>query len=609
MSDKLVDMQDLRFLLYEVFDIEELTKYKYFEDHSRETFDMAIDTAYDLAREVLWPGYQECDRIGAQFDGEKTTVPQPLHDMWKAFQDGGWFAPGTTYENGGQQFPYAVYCVAAFMFNAANTCAAMYFGQATGAAHLIDSFGTKEQKRLYMAPLFAGEWGGTMALTEPQAGTSLSDIATTAVKADDGDYYLIKGVKRFISSGDQDLTPNIIHPTLARIEGAPPGIKGVSLFIVPKYRVNDDGSVGEFNDVTTGGIEHKMGLKAQATATLNYGEKDSCRGYLLGEENQGLKCMFELMNTARIHTGIQAIGQASCAYQCALQYCRERLQGREVTERDVTTPQIPIIKHAAVRAMLVQQKAYVEGVMGLLLYCGQISDLERVAESEEERENWRQVLEILTPVCKAYGSDIAFESINLALQCYGGAGYIEEYPIAQLLRDNRVFSVYEGTNEIQAMDLLGRKVSAEQGAYFRTLLAEVGKTLAEAAEVEALAGMTEQLNKAMEELIQVTTHLGGIGLGGDIDLYISYATPYLRIFSQFVVSWQFLIQSIAAQRGLDSGTGDSNFYQGKLATARYYLSNTLPSGSSIAQAILANERTAYDFDEAWFGGAAVDATV
>ena len=601
MSHTLIDRRDLQFLLFEMLDVERLTDSGYFEDHSLETFNMALDTAYQLSQELFWPAYQDFDRNPARFDGKKTTVPESMHKIWAAFKEGGWFAAGFSFEQDGQQFPGIIQLAAIYMFNAANTAAAMYVGQAIGAAHLVDSFGSEDLKKKFLPKLLAGDWGGTMALTEPQAGTSLGDITTSATPVEGEDYYLIRGTKRFISSGDQDITDNIIHPTLAKIDGAPPGVKGISLFIVPKNRIDEDGASGESNDVLTAGIERKLGLKGQATAELKYGENDQCRGWLLGEPNQGLNYMFQLMNTARIHTGLQAIAQAASAYQCALQYTQERVQGREVTERDPTTPQIPIIRHPEVRRMLLRQKAYVEGVVSLLMYCATLADRMRITESDEEKENYQALLEILTPVCKAYGSDIAYESIMLALQCYGGSGYVEEFPIAQMLRDNRVFSVYEGTNEIQAMDLLGRKVAAKQGAYLQTLMGEISKTLAESGAIESLSDQTAKVQKAMDAMVEVTMHLGAIGLSGDHRTYISHATPYLRAFSQLVIAWQFLWQSILAQRALDNDAADTAFYEGKIATAKYYIDAILPSTHTICDLIKSGEDSALNFKDEWFG--------
>ena len=599
MSDKLIDRRDLDFLLYEMLDIEHLTKYAFYEDHSADTFNLALDTAYQFAREKFWPTYRLCDEDPAHFDGKTTKAPAAMHDLWAEYKEGGWFAAAFAYDHGGQQFPAIVQFACLYMFNAANTTACMYLGQATAAGHLLETYGSKELQEKYMLKLFSGDWAGTMALTEPQAGTSLGDITTTATPVAGEDYYLIRGTKRFISSGDHDLTENIIHPTLAKIEGAPPGVKGISLFVVPKFRVNEDGSSGESNDVLTAGLEHKLGLKGQATAELKFGENDQCRGWLIGEPHKGLDYMFQLMNQARVHTGLQAVAQASAAYQCALQYTQERVQGREVTERDPTTPQIPIIHHPEVRRMLVKQKALVEGNLSLLMYCSWLSDRIRVATTQEERDEALGLLEILTPVCKAYGSEASYDAIMLALQCYGGAGYIEEFPIAQLLRDNRVFSVYEGTNEVQAMDLLGRKVATKQGAYLRALIAEITKTLEQAKIIEALSDQTAKVENAMNALVEITMHLGAIGMSGDHTQYISHATPYLRAFSQVVIAWHFLWQSIIAQQNLDAGTDEPTFYEAKLATAKYYIDTALPNTHTICDLIKTGEDSALNYKEEW----------
>lgn len=600
MSNALTDMRNVRFMLYEVLNTEEVTKYPFYADHSRETFDMALDAAYQLAQEVFWPCYQECDRLGVEFDGAQVRVPQALHEVWRHYKEGGWFAPLARYEYGGQQFPHALYAAVLFLFNCANTTAAVYTSGPYGAGHLIEEFGSPEMKAKYLPPLYTGEWGGTMALTEPDVGTSVGDIKTTAVKAPDGDYYLLKGTKRFITSGDHDITENIIHPVLARIEGAPPGVKGLSLFLVPKYRVNDDGSIGEFNDVVTAGVEHKMGLKASATCTLNFGEHDDCRAWLIGEANSGLQYMFQLMNRARIYVGIQAVAGASAAYQCALQYTRERFQGRDVTCRDPLAPQVPIIEHADVRTMLLRQKAFIEGCLGMILYCAKTADVREQLEDESEKERLQQLLELLTPCCKAYGSDGAFESIRLAMQCLGGAGYCEEFPVAQMLRDNKVFSIYEGTNGIQALDLLGRKVPMQQGAAVRTLMSEISKTIGEAGAMQPIKPLADKVQAAMNEVGATLMHLAGVGLSGDIPLYVANATAFLDMFSRLIMAWQLLIQAAAAQRALDAGAAEEAFYRGKIETARFYVNQELPHALATAAVLRENERTALDFKPEWF---------
>jgi alkylation response protein AidB-like acyl-CoA dehydrogenase len=601
MSQPLVNRRDIDFNLYEVLDVESITENEFYEDHSKETFSLALDTAYQLAHEIMWPQFQPMDNEGVKLENGVTTVPEGMHDIWNALKDGGWIALPNEYDVGGQQFPMTIQLATALMFNAANTAATMYMGLTTGAAHLLGTFASEDLKEKYVLPMFSGEFAGTMALTEPQAGTSLSDIKTSATPVDGEDYHIIRGTKRFISSGDHNLTSNIIHPVLAKIEGSPAGVKGISLFLVPKYRLNEDGSVGEFNDVQTGGIEHKLGLKGQATAELKFGEKDQCRGWLVGNPNQGLNYMFQMMNGARLHTGLQAISQASAAYHCALQYTKEREQGREVTNRDPESPQIPIIKFPEIKRMLLMQKAYIEGSLALLMYCGQQSDVARVTEGKDEDAHHTAlgILELLTPVCKAYVSDVAYESISTALQCYGGAGYIEEFPVAQMLRDSRVFPIYEGTNQIQAMDLLGRKIPAKGGAHVQTVMGEIGKTVAEASAQEDLKEYADKVQKAMEVLAETTLHLGGVGMKGDVDRYMSQAAPFLDAFSQVVVAWRLLSQAIVANRKIHEGSDDS-FYLSKLATVKYYINAILPSTFTICEGIKNEADSAMDFEEAWF---------
>ena len=604
MSDVLVNLRDIRFVLYEMLGVEKLTEYEYFADHSIETFDTVLDAAYKLAREVCWPAYAEMDRSGAVYDprSKKTRAPESMHRIWKAYREGGWHGQMAPAEVGGQQFPGSVAAATALMFNAANTAAHMYVAGAAGAAGLIQSFGSDALKQTYLEKLYGGEWAGTMCLTEPQAGSSLSDVKTTAVKANDGDYYLMTGTKCFISSGDHDLTENIVHPVLARIPGAPLGVKGISLFIVPKYRLDPGGASGKSNDVVTAGIEHKLGLRGNATTTLSFGDNGDCHGWLLGEANRGLAYMFQLMNHARISTGLQATSLAANAYQHALQYARERLQGRKISEKDPSTPQAPIIKHSDVRRMLLAQKATTEGLFALLAYAAFLGDKERCSPDESARSAATDILDVLTPVCKAYGSEAAYDSIVLAIQCYGGYGFSEEFPLAQMLRDCKVFPIYEGTNGIQAMDLLGRKVVMKGGGAFRALLEEVAATVTEASRITALQEMAGKVSAALSEVGETTAQLGAIAMAGDIEAYMSGATPYLRMFSRLVLSWLFLWQSTIAQKALDAGASgaEQSYYKGKLATARFYLNNELPHLHATAQILKAGERTALDFEEEWF---------
>jgi hypothetical protein len=389
---------------------------------------------------------------------------------------------------------------------------------------------------------------------------------------------------------------------LARLPGAPPGVKGLSLFVVPRFRVNRDGSVGEFNDVITANFEHKLGLRGNATATLSFGENDDCRGWLLGEPHRGLKYMFQLMNEARIGTGSQATGVASNAFQHALDYARERVQGRNITEKDPTTPPLPIIRHADVRRMLLVQKSTVEGVFALLAYAAFLSDKAHAGASQEEREQAGILLELLTPVCKAYGSEASYEAIVQAIQCYGGYGFSEEFPLAQMLRDCKVFPIYEGTNYMQAMDLLGRKVPMKGGLGFKALLEAIGKTIEQASASEGLEPQAEMLSAAVKTVGEATMHLGGIAGQGDIEHYMYLAATYLKMFSPLVVGWLLLWEAVVARKALDRGPNqtETRFYRGKIATARFYLNHEMPHLEANARIIRNNERTAIDFDEQWF---------
>ena len=437
-----------------------------------------------------------------------------------------------------------------------------------------------------------------MALTEAQAGSSLSDVKTSAVKAKDGDHYLITGTKVFISSGDHDLAENIVHPVLARLPGAPLGVKGISLFIVPKYRPGPDGGVGEPNDVATGGIEHKMGLRGQATATLNFGENGDCRGWLMGEPNKGLAYMFQLMNGARIATGVQATGVAANAYQHALEYARERHQGRDVKEKDPG--------HASGAHHQAPGRA-ADAARAEVVHRGDVrpARLLRVPLRHEPRRRDRGRARARPRPPR--DPDPRLQGVRLGhlvrsprsspSRSTAGYGFSEEFPLAQMLRDQKVFSIYEGTNNIQAMDLLGRKVVMKGGASFKALVAEVRKTLQQSRDVPALKDVTDGVEAALGALVETTQRLAA--LSADVSLYMSFATPYLRMFSQVVVSWQLLWQAAVAQKALDAKAADEAFYRGKLAAARFYVHDELPSVHTLAGIIKAGNRVALDCREEW----------
>ena len=577
MSDTLIDENELWFVLYELLDIESLCPNEYFQEHSRETFDMTLKAAFKMARGLLLPGYQECDRIGVQFDGRNATVPEPMHAMYKAVREGGWIAPSAPFEYGGHQLPMTMQIAVGLIFNAANVAMEIYLEGCFGTGHLLQSFGSEQLVELYVEKLYSGQWSGTMALTEAQAGSSLADVEMTAEKIPNQEYYLLNGAKCFITSGDHDLTENIVHMTLARIKGAPSGVRGLSLFVVPKFRVKDDGTLGVFNDVATIKIEHKMGLKGSATALLNYGENNDCRGWLVGEENNGLAYMFQMMNEARIFAGVQGISLASCAYHHALEYTRIRHQGRPFAERDPIRPQSPIIEHPDVKRMLLMQKSFVSGIITLVLFTTFCQDQARTCEADSaDQERWLGLYEILTPVCKAYGSDLSFESVSLAMQCLGGYGYTAEFPIEQQLRDCRLFSIFEGTNGIQAQDLLSRRITMNNGAPFRLVLDEITASMNEICQHPELASLADTVGEALKSVEEATDHLLFKRRSGAIEEFISPASLYLEMFSQLVVAWMHLKRCLAAIRVMSEKNGQMDFYQGCLMSARYYIAYVLP---------------------------------
>ncbi|MBU2487872.1 MAG: acyl-CoA dehydrogenase, partial [Proteobacteria bacterium] len=450
MAQVISDRRDLDFVLYEQLDVEGLTKHEKYADFNRKTFDLMLNEARNFAVKEILPTVREVDENGVRFEGGKVIVPESYHRPYKLFCEGEWIAMAEVPEVGGMGFPATIAQAALEYIIGASFSFAAYGLAGHGTAKMIEIFGTEKQKELYLKKLYSGEWGGTMVLTEPEAGSDVGNLSTSAVPNGDGTYN-ITGNKIFITNGDQDLTPNIIHPVLARIEGAPKGTKGISLFIVPKIWVNEDGSPGELNDVVCTGIEEKMGLHGSATCSLTFGGAGKCRGVLLGDMNKGMRVMFYMMNEARLAVG--AIGQvnASTAYLYALEYARKRIQGRDLA--DFLNPEaapVPIIRHPDVRRMLLWMKAHTEGMRSLVLYGANCFDKEHLAVDEKEKDFYKGMTELLTPIIKSYCSDKGFDACVLAMQIYGGYGYTQEYPVEQLARDSKINSIYEGTNGIQA---------------------------------------------------------------------------------------------------------------------------------------------------------------
>jgi butyryl-CoA dehydrogenase len=479
--------------------------------------------------------------------------------------------------------------------SAANVSAIGYMSLTLGAARLLESFGSDTLKRTYMDPMLAGQWTGTMALTEPHAGSGLTDLSTKAVPTGGG-HYLLSGSKVFISGGDNDFTENIVHMALGRIEGAPAGIKGISLFCVPRLRV-ENGELRD-NDCTTAGTFHKLGFRGLPSIALNFGERGDCHGYLVGEPNQGIACMFQMMNEARIGVGMTGMATAMVAYEQALHYAKDRPQGRLFGMRSHEPP-VPIIQHADVKRMLLRQKAICEGALALLVRCSKYSDLATHSPDAALRKRALTLLELLTPVAKSFPAEKGFESNVLAMQVHGGYGYTSEYLPEAWLRDQKLNSLHEGTTGIQSLDLLGRKVLQTQGQSLFTLAEELEVTLtrAEAAGVER--NLSEALRGAMDTLQRATAAVGGVAMNGDIGRALQNSVDYLDLFSTFVIGWSWLEMAAAAKEKLaDSSAADArSFYEGKLRAARYWFKNEMPRIRLLTDIIIEADDAFYGAEE------------
>jgi hypothetical protein len=581
-----------------------LSKHEIFAEFNKKTVDLIIAEARNLAIKEILPTQIDSDREGALFDAGKVTVPESFHKAWELFKEGEWLAMTEDPKWGGQGMPRAVALAASDYMNGANFAFMMYSGLTHGAGKLVETFGTEEQKELFLKKMYTGKWTGTMLLTEPEAGSDLGALTTSAVKNEDGTY-TITGNKIFISSGEHDLAENIIHPVIARIEGAPEGTKGISLFIVPKIWVNDDGSLGEANDVVCTGVEEKMGIHGNATCSMSLGSKGKCRGLLLGEEHKGMRNMFLMMNEARLLVGIQAFACASAAYMYAVNYARQRVQGRHLLNMmDKSAPSVPIIQHPDVRRMLLTMKVYVEGMRSLLYYVGMCDDRIDVSENDEEKAKYQGLIDLLIPLAKGYVSDRAFDVCNLGVQVYGGYGYIKEYPMEQLLRDCRITPIYEGTNGIQAMDLLGRKLGLNKGKPMMDLMGEIQHTIAAArthAKVEAYAGKVEA---ALNKLGEVALHLGKTAMSPQVMTAFAHAYPFMEVSGDVVMAWLLLWRATIAAEKLENGAKkkDTVFYEGQLKSAEFFVHCLLPVTLGKMDAILASNSAVVDIAEDSFGG-------
>jgi len=601
MNQQLLNNRDIKFLLYEFLDTTALLQRPRYQEHSKEIFTATLNTAQTIAEKHFANHNSKGDANEPSFDGETITMIPETKQAWDAFAQAGFLAAHYSFDDGGMQLPEVILRTSMAYFSAANISTTGYPFLSIGAANLINTFGNTEQKATFLPPMQTGKYAGTMALTEPGQGSALADIKTTAKLAEDGSYRIF-GQKMFISGGDQSITENIVHMVLAKIEGAPAGTKGISLFICPKYLVNNDGTLGQRNDVALAGLLHKMGYRNTTSTVLNFGENEGAVGYLVGEAHKGLYYMFQLMNEARI--GV-ALGAAALGYQgfnFSLDFSRNRPQGRLPSSKKPQAKQVNIIEHADVRRMLLAQKAYSEGALAMCLYASSLFEDTQTAATEQERQQALLLLDLITPMVKSWPSKYCLKANELAIQVLGGSGYIREYPVEQYYRDNRLNPIHEGTEAIHGLDVLGRKVLLNNGAALKLFTQTVLATIEQAKHLTPLKALAPPIEKALTALNQVTKTLAG-ELTQNPDLTLANATIYLDLFGRIIASWIWLKQALKAAEGLNKKPlheSDANFYRGKLQTAHYYIEWELPEIYHQAELLKTFNNVPYQMQDNWF---------
>ncbi|MFC4260814.1 acyl-CoA dehydrogenase [Marinobacter lacisalsi] len=596
MQQNIINTRDLEFQLFELHQVEDFLQYDRYSDHSRETLQAALDLALKVAAEEFAPHARAVDEEEPTFENGRVVMRPEVKKALDVLKETGLLAASQDFERGGMQLPSAVGQMCVGLLKGANVGTQAYAGLTIAAANLILTQGSDEQKQRYAEPMLAGRFFGTMCLTEPHSGSSLGDLRTRAEPAGDGSYRL-KGNKIFISAGDHELSENIVHMVLGRLPDAPPGVKGISLFLVPKFLVNEDGSLGERNDVALAGLIHKMGYRGTTSTMLNFGEKDGAVGYLVGEPHNGLAAMFHMMNEARIGVGLGAVMLGYTGYLHALEYARERRQGRPVGNKDPQTPQVPLIEHADIRRMLLTMKAYVEGGLALALQGSRLVDEKKVAKTDEDREMAAGLLDLLTPLIKSWPSQYCLEANSLAIQVHGGYGYTREYPVEQFYRDNRLNPIHEGTHGIQGMDLLGRKVSMAGGRYYQELLRRIAATVEEAKANERLADNAQRLEDAVSQLSEATDIILAVKKEGQVERALANASLYLEAFGHMVVGWLWLRQALVAASALDNGGPQPEaFYRGKLNACDFFSRYELPRVQGLARLLKEVDTAALDVE-------------
>ncbi len=606
------DLRDIKFNVFEMLKAQELSQFSRYEEATEELLEMVIDEGYNFAREVIGPTFETGDRAGCSFEGGDVVMHDDIIKALKQWGSDGWGGVTETVDWGGQGLPLLMASVLNEFFTGANCALSLVPMLTVGAAHLVERFAPEWVKEACLEKMYSLEWTGTMCLTEPQAGSDVGASKCKAMPMGDGAYKVV-GTKNFITGGDHNGADNVVHLVLARIEGGPPGVKGLSLLVIPKYRFTEDGSIGEYNDVTVAGIEHKMGIHATPTCTMNYGDNDDCIGYLIGKEHGGIRLMFHLMNEARIWVGMQGLALSACSYQQALTYAGERLQGSDIRNfKDPAAPKVPIIRHPDVRRMLMTMKSWTEAMRGLFLSVAWMEDIVRVSESDEEKKYYQGIVDLLTPVCKAYGSDVGHELCSTGVQILGGYGYCKEFPQEQLMRDAKIAAIYEGANGIQAMDLFARKVPMNGGQLFRSYTGAIDKFLAETkGKHDCLDDIFAALAEAKLTLVKTTvkvSHLAQEDLGAGL----LQATPYLRLFGHVACAFELAKQAVVAhsrlreiydEKGVETKdqrqelyetNADVNFYRGKVLSARFFAHNILPAAQGISKAVINSDRSSLD---------------
>ena len=587
-----MNMDTLRFQLFKVHGVEDILDYERYKEFDKESIEIFLDAVKDFSDQDLFPHFREMDEQPAHYEDGKIIVHPSVKTIMDKSAELGLIGGSFDYEDGGMQIPSMTMQAVSFIMDAANNNAPGYPGLTGGAAELIVEFGSQELKDTFVPNMIAGKWGGTMCLTEPQAGSSLSDVVTTAYPQEDGTYK-VKGQKIFISGGDHEYCNNFIHLTLARIEGAPAGTKGISLFVIPKNRIKEDGSL-EYNDVRTVADFQKMGQKGYCTTHLGFGDNDDCEGYLVGQPNFGLRYMFLMMNGARISVGRGAVAVACAAYHASLQYAKERPQGRRLSrggEKDLSQGQTLIINHPDVRRMLFLQKAIYEGSLSLVFEASKFHDLSHVAETEEERNKYKLLLEILTPLVKTYPSEKGQQSISTGVQVLGGYGFTSDFVLQQYYRDIKIYSIYEGTTGIQSLDLLGRKITMNNGKALELLVAEMQQTIEAAMTFDELKPYAKVLIEKMQLTQKVLEFLMQFAMQGDHERFLSDATIFMEMFGTVAIAWQWLKLGVHAKQALV--TGDTTFtpemHESTIHTMKFFYKYEVPRTEGQAQIIMHDE--------------------